>query len=457
MGKIDKSGLPGRFKAWLYQHAALPRIMWPLTVYSVPITTMEAMERKISGFLRRWLGLPHSLCSTALYGTSNVLLLPFKSLTEEFKVSKIREALQYRESNDPMVSGAGIETRTGRKWKVVQELKTAESRLRIKTIIGTIADGKKGLGYEKGPNLSKVCGKERRALLLKEVKTGEEEKRLTKMVGMGQQGAWTKWTNVEQRKFSWNDLWRADPSRLKFLIQATYDTLPSPTNLHLWGLKESPACQLCNEKGTLQHVLSGCRRALSDGRYKWRHDKVLEALAEIVSDAITNSKFKPGAREINFVRAGEKPPTSKRTYKSLLSSAPDWQLKIDVGSRLKFPSNIIDTSLHPNMVLFSNSSKQVILYELTVPWEEYMDEAHERKANKYQELVESCRQKQWQASCYPIEVGARGFAGKSLYRMLGRLGLAGTKKTKAIKNILETAEKASRWIFINREKRWGHT
>ena len=86
-----------------------------------------------------------------------------------------------------------------------------------------------------------------------------------------------------------------------------------------------------------------------------------------------------------------------------------------------------------------------------------MDEAHERKANKYQELVESCRQKQWQASCYPIEVGARGFAGKSLYRMLGRLGLAGTKKTKAIKNILEIAEKASRWIFINREKRWGHT
>lgn len=28
--KIDKSGLPGRFKAWIYQHAILPRDLWPL-------------------------------------------------------------------------------------------------------------------------------------------------------------------------------------------------------------------------------------------------------------------------------------------------------------------------------------------------------------------------------------------------------------------------------------------
>ncbi|XP_059378226.1 uncharacterized protein LOC132114105 [Carassius carassius] len=31
--RIEKSGLPGKFKAWLYQHGLLPRIMWLLTVY----------------------------------------------------------------------------------------------------------------------------------------------------------------------------------------------------------------------------------------------------------------------------------------------------------------------------------------------------------------------------------------------------------------------------------------
>ena len=44
--KIDKSGLPGRFKAWLIQHAVLPRILWRLLVYDIPITTVESLEKE---------------------------------------------------------------------------------------------------------------------------------------------------------------------------------------------------------------------------------------------------------------------------------------------------------------------------------------------------------------------------------------------------------------------------
>lgn len=29
---VDKSGLPGKFKAWIYQHSILSRILWPLLV-----------------------------------------------------------------------------------------------------------------------------------------------------------------------------------------------------------------------------------------------------------------------------------------------------------------------------------------------------------------------------------------------------------------------------------------
>ena len=36
---------------------------------------------------------------------------------------------------------------------------------------------------------------------------------------------------------------------------------------------------LCNEEGTLNHILSGCKVALSQGRYKWRHDEVLKNIA----------------------------------------------------------------------------------------------------------------------------------------------------------------------------------
>lgn len=34
---VDKSGIPGKFKAWIYQHGILPRILWPLLIYEVPM------------------------------------------------------------------------------------------------------------------------------------------------------------------------------------------------------------------------------------------------------------------------------------------------------------------------------------------------------------------------------------------------------------------------------------
>ena len=80
--KIDKSGLPDWFKAWL---------LWPLLFYDIPITTVESLERAISNWLRRWLGLPRCLRGAALYGNSNALRLPCSSLVEEFKITKTRD------------------------------------------------------------------------------------------------------------------------------------------------------------------------------------------------------------------------------------------------------------------------------------------------------------------------------------------------------------------------------
>lgn len=87
LATVDKSGLPGRFKVWLYQHCILSHMLWPLLVYEVTMSTVETLERKISCYLRRWLGLPRSLTSAALCGRSNMLQLPISNLEEEFRVS----------------------------------------------------------------------------------------------------------------------------------------------------------------------------------------------------------------------------------------------------------------------------------------------------------------------------------------------------------------------------------
>lgn len=133
LSAVDKSGLPGRFKPWLYQHGILPCILWSLLVHEVTRSTLETLERKISSYLQRRLGLPHSRTSAAMYSRSNKLQLPVSSLEEE------TDAPTYRDSSDTRVASAGIVVRTGRKFKAREGLELAKSRLRHKALLGTMA------------------------------------------------------------------------------------------------------------------------------------------------------------------------------------------------------------------------------------------------------------------------------------------------------------------------------
>lgn len=231
--------------------------------------------------------------------------------------------------------------------------------------------------------------------------------------------------------------------------------LPSPSNLFRWGLADTPLCPLCQRGGSLEHILSCCPKALGDGCYLWHHDQVLRTIAEIISTGIACSRHQQPARQnIAFVKAGEKPHQCLKQSGGLLSTTKDWQLKVDLGRQLKFPENIAVTTLRPDIVLVSEITRQVVLLELTVPWEDRMEEAFERKRAKYEELADECRSRGWRTRCNPIEVGCRGFVGQSLIRALKMLGVKGLHIRKAIKNITDAAEKASRWLWIKRGDPW---
>ena len=66
--------------------------------------------------------------------------------------------------------------------------------------------------------------------------------------------------------------------------------------------------------------------------------------------------------------------------------------------------------------------RQVILIELTVPLEDRVCLAHERKRNRYLPLLSLCQSNGWNATHFPIEVGSRGFVAYSLMRCLRQLG-----------------------------------
>ena len=210
---------------------------------------LMAMERRTSNYLRRWLGLLRSLSSAALYETSNKLQLLISRLSEEFAVMQTRELTLYRNSHDPKIASLRIEVHTGRKCRVSQELKFAEEYLRQKTFVSTVAIGKGGLGYYPSTQVNQTKGEKQKQLLQEEVRARVEEARISKMISLSQQEAWTRWESIKQKKMTWLELWRSDFNHIKFQVQAVYDTLPSQITLYRWGKVDNPLCQLYTGKG----------------------------------------------------------------------------------------------------------------------------------------------------------------------------------------------------------------
>ncbi|KAJ7998144.1 hypothetical protein DPEC_G00219550 [Dallia pectoralis] len=93
--------------------------------------------------------------------------------------------------------------------------------------------------------------------------------------------------------------------------------------------------------------------------------------------------------------------------------------------------------------------------ELTVPWEAAVEEAFERKSLKYTELAVDAEQRGWKAKVCPVEVGCRGFVGKSTIRLLKELGVQGQTLRRTI-NALSGAAEASRWLWMKRgDSNWA--
>ena len=78
-------------------YSILPQIPWPIFFCAEPLSTVEFLEREVSNHVRRWPRLPKSLSSVSLYEHIDKLQLPFKSLEEDFTVTRAMEVMQYRD------------------------------------------------------------------------------------------------------------------------------------------------------------------------------------------------------------------------------------------------------------------------------------------------------------------------------------------------------------------------
>ena len=199
----------------------------------------------------------------------------------------------------------------------------------------------------------------------------------------------------------------------------------------------------------MTHILSGCRVALTEGKYKWRHDQVLREIAQIVEERRSKNAAPrdKGGGKIDFIKPGEKRRATQRPLTSYLDGAGDWSMQVDLDGKLRVPERVAETNLRPDMILLSQSSRRMGIVELTVPSEERIEVSGELKREKYAKIEAEGRLRGWAVRTWTVEVGCRGFPAASMATFLKDLGIGGSERKRALRRIGETAEGCSKTIW----------
>ena len=417
---IDKSSFKGSQKLWILQHLLIPRIQWPLLIYEVSMSHASRLEQNVSVFIRKWLGLHHSTTSVCFYSSSSPCPLPVKSITSILKSCKISGHLLLRDSQDPLVSNNKTDLKCG-KWKVSDAVDTSESELRFRKIRGPPQFGRAGLGVTS----HKVIPPEKsshqyRKFISDTSKEIDEEGNMAKALQLQVQGQWTRWENYIKNDLSWKSVLAMPPNLLSFCLASTYNVLPTPSNLKRWRICSEASCFLCGkEVCTTSHVLGACPTSLKQGRFTYRHDSVLTQIVDCLSSFIEDLPPPPksGFHKVSFVKGGKGKfhASSKTTVATgILYLANDWKLISDLGNGFVFPGHIAITALRPDVVIYSDVLKRIILIELTCPCEENMENWHVTKFCKYSGLIHIISSNGWTVDFFAVEVGASGYCPTSV-------------------------------------------
>lgn len=111
---IDNSLLPSRLKLWCLQFGLFPGLVWTLTIYNIPLSKVDKLERLVSTFAKKWLGLlgasPAQHCMGKEFWNFQC------RLADEFKCSKVRLEMTLVESRDPAAAQTIPTVSAGRKW-----------------------------------------------------------------------------------------------------------------------------------------------------------------------------------------------------------------------------------------------------------------------------------------------------------------------------------------------------
>jgi hypothetical protein len=187
----------------------------------------------------------------------------------------------------------------------------------------------------------------------------------------------------EKQNITWQSITNNIPKGvLSFALKSSVNGLNTPDNLKRWGIRQMDKCDICKNKGDLQHILNWCQIALDQGRFTWRHNSVL---SHLIKELL---KTKP---------------------ENLLIYADLPGYDFNGGT---IPPDILTTTSRPDIVFVERETKEIKLFELTCSFENNIDSANTTKFDKYNDLKNDLIKAGWKTELVPFEVGSRGYISK---------------------------------------------
>jgi len=112
-----------------------------------------------------------------------------------------------------------------------------------------------------------------------------------------------------------------------------------------------------------------------------------------------------------------------------------------------FPLTAAATAQRPDIAVWSESTKQLVLLELTVPNETRVVQSSQLKQTRYKGLVDECS-RTFTTTLLTAEVGTRGFVASRTQQALQQLGIWSSELHKDLSN---SALRGSHAIYLNRD------
>ena len=275
-----------------------------------------------------------------------------------------------------------------------------------------------------GGNLATLCNREFSNRIRKQVKEATRQKEQEKQVEHAEtlqvQGHLLTLAAKEKQDLLWkSSMFQLKSGTLKFMMNASIDTLPTPANLRRWKYTTSDKCKLCGNKGTTNHILNCCKTMLDTDRYTWRHNNLVNFIVTNVDKNLTVFSDLPGME------------------------APG-------GGTI--PPELCVTRLKPDIVIVDTHTKTLHIYELTMPMMANIDARHNEKTNKYSHFLTDISGYKCNLNCF--EVTSTGFVStrnqKTLHK-LHSLMRKDLKRSVFMNNLNSLAWYGSYQIWLSRE------